>query len=157
MTILSAGAERLFRRTGDPILAWEVWSAARRAGVAAPEWVLEYLDGCAEAVNETFQECQDNPGATKNAAIRIAQRIGFGRARGGPTAFKARLTRDRREMYAIFVGLHMAETGCCVDEACREISLKWNTSESTLRRAYQDLLVNYQIDFGVPVKNSPSS
>jgi hypothetical protein len=39
-------AEGAFGRTGNPIYAWNALVEARGAGIAVPDWVLQYLEGC---------------------------------------------------------------------------------------------------------------
>jgi hypothetical protein len=40
-------SEDLYRMFNNPVHAWAVYKAARKAGVPVPGWVLEYFDECA--------------------------------------------------------------------------------------------------------------
>lgn len=80
--------ESVWRASDNPVHVWKAWRWCRRHGLPPPEWVLAYLDRCAERVSAGQSDAvglmQRKGGAGKQARApaqiqqaAIAQAVGI--------------------------------------------------------------------------------
>ena len=77
-----------FELTGNGTHAWRVYKLARQKHLPVPDWVLTYLDGCAERITAA--------GGTGSPKL-IAKALKIDTRRGGRTA-RARAKADLRDL-----------------------------------------------------------
>lgn len=77
-----ASRERQYRATGNPAFVWLAYGFCRTSGVPLPQWVLEYLDGCYEGIEQAIfrHEAKGEPAAS--VAAKIGAIFGFKSGRG---------------------------------------------------------------------------
>ena len=142
-----AGYEKQFRRTGNPIYAWESWRIARHNGTPIPVWVAEYLDRCADAVDGISRKRMR--GRTVKSLLRkeppvrkldvpalLAKGFGFSKGRGHTTAFAEWEEHNAKVMVGVMVAKRMAARSESLGKAAAEIAHELDINESTAQRAY---------------------
>ena len=144
--------ERFYRKTGNPIYAWDGWRLARKNRLATPEWVARYLDECSRAVIDiarrigppaTLQKLAGKPSAPRrnrnlNVAAAIARGFGFSRGRGYSTSFGEWMAQNERVVIGALVAERMAR-GESLSAAAAEVAHQLDISESSAERAYRGL------------------
>ena len=90
---------------GDVLAAWEAWREARKRGKPIPDWVLEYLDSCAEKL-VTGPPDYDNRESNRPF---IANSLGF--KGSGPGPWKKRENRAKLEDAISYVHQLLVEAG----------------------------------------------
>lgn len=143
----------LFEKTGSAIRPWSAWRERRKAGTAMPEWVLSYLDQCAEVVHELEQSALDRsrvfqrlvPGkkgeidseVDSNTARTISVGFGFTGVRGKRSVF----WRDAREMDEAIIVAFTARAilaGESDQDAYIEVGLKFGLDMRTIERIWKE-------------------
>ena len=140
--------ERLYRRTGNPLYAWESWRIARHNGLAIPEWVGEYLDRSAESIFEIARQIlrerflgrfrklfRRRPKTDIPAAVVDA--LEFSKGRGHVTAFSDWVDRNEKSLIAELVARRMEHAGESMGAAAAEVAWELKISASTVERAYR--------------------
>jgi hypothetical protein len=72
--------EEQYRKTRNPVLAWRAYLECRGAKLRFPEWVLQYLDGPAQAF---WEWSMSGRVGAKNLDAEIADALGMRRDRRG--------------------------------------------------------------------------
>ena len=78
-------AQALFEKTGNAFHAWDAYRWARRHDRPVPDWVMDYLDGCSEALKD----------AEPRNAKDVARAFGMA-VRGGQSKFGLALCESDR-------------------------------------------------------------
>jgi hypothetical protein len=142
-----------FEETENPVHAWEGWRFYRRSRLPLPEWMLLYLDRCAEVVDRL------SGGAVVQSAIgrsywkkelrwseavpedniprAISVGFGFTSDRGRPSAFTAQ-ARELRDSLLAFEAAIRIGTGRKPADAYAEVAGRYQVDERTVERIYKD-------------------
>lgn len=119
----------LFYTTGNPIHAWRLYRWLRNAGQSIPEWFLEYLDRCAERID------QEKPATPK----QIAEAFGLAPNGGGPSWLsRADKSSDRLAAVQHVWFLQKALPGVALEELWAEVAEHRNVSYEYVRDAYYE-------------------
>ena len=146
----------LFRKSKNPIHAWEAFRTAREHGLAIPEWVLEYLDDSANRIGQlaadltfsqparTFDEATSRKKTPSRARAR-ASPVPRSRARAGlrsggwSTGCRSRrIRKDAFEIGTLRTALHrtILEDDLTLDKAAHSLASETGFDRETIKSAY---------------------
>src|SRR5262245_33958711 len=130
---LLQGHETVFAETRNPLFAWSALRVARAAGLAVPEWVLQYLETAADKLWRAASPDRVQDGHRAPAVI-IAEALGMTR-RGPGTVFSDVWDEPYEIWLAALVYFRSREHGKPYYE-WGEVATRWGGSEATVRRAW---------------------
>lgn len=128
-----------YENTRNPLHAWKAYHEARAAGIAIPEWVLDYLDEAAEALwslqSQTLSGKKlSNPAAAIAEALRMKKP---GRGRGTVfSEFQNAMWIFYGHTVHLYMSLDQKKYGRAkLSQAVSEVANKNDVSESQVWRA----------------------
>jgi hypothetical protein len=138
LTYLEVG----FQETGSPLFVWRSFHAARRADRTASEWVLSFLEDCAERLDDLRSS---RSGRLDQSVFKA---LGFSSgAKGGHNPAFAELPR-LKEKLEIYLFMHQQQT--TDSSSSKEISavaVQFSKEPATIKKFYkeiEDLLAAHQ-------------
>ena len=132
-------ARRRFKKTGNPLEAWDSHLLARQSGVTVPNWVLDYFEDVARELFELQTYSQGEPlDESKlkalNAALPAA--LGFTTTGRGASPWQWLEKRERDRKIGIAVQRRLDE-GAKLYIARGEVAEEFGLAEKTVRDAYE--------------------
>ena len=122
-------ARILFKETGNAFHAWEAYRWARLNDRPVPDWVMEYLDGCAKALEET---------KPKNAKA-VAQAFGMAKRGGGTSKFGLALCEsDRLALFQYCMAIKETEPDWGVETIFGRVADNRGVSSEQVRDSYYE-------------------
>jgi hypothetical protein len=137
---------KFYDETGNPFYAWEQYHLSRRQGNDLPDWVLAYLDECADRLCRLGRECalrmpmpwKRSRGRARDIGPQIAAALGMRRGRSAgrhSTPFGV----ESDQLLVAFIGmdvLRRIESGEKLLHAWEHAGDKFKVSTATARRAW---------------------
>jgi hypothetical protein len=110
----------IYRKTGRPIYAWRTYQLCRQVGVPVPEWFFEYLDGCADRLDQDL-----------TSPKQVAEAFGLDR-RGRDRS----IGWDRMVASYLVWQLHEEQPGASLEERFSQVADCLGLSEGYVRDAW---------------------
>jgi hypothetical protein len=126
-----------FEQTRDPLAPWRVITWAAANDFPLPEWVIQYLRGAAQKLNDVVVQAAKT-GSVKREAEAIGKALGFGHQRAGQTSLtKTTALRDRDFKIAMRVA-EQIENNVKPDAAIIDVAKSLGITEAMTNRAFKE-------------------